>query len=183
MIIFRISICLRWLCELLTRWFHPVNLAYSIICTNEDKLLWMTRTKYLFAGPATPKCDRSPSHRPRNYSGNWGSDLSVLVPFCSPLSVLVVLMFLFALTTMQDAMIRWRRMSGFNALWIPGMDHAGIATQVCYASCCLISDTFQCIEHIYCFSKKKKTYILGPRPQYLSSAQVTFSWLFIAWYY
>ncbi|VAH05050.1 unnamed protein product [Triticum turgidum subsp. durum] len=29
-----------------------------------------------------------------------------------------------------DAMIRWRRMSGYNALWIPGMDHAGIATQL-----------------------------------------------------
>ncbi|XP_052134317.1 valine--tRNA ligase, mitochondrial 1-like [Oryza glaberrima] len=30
----------------------------------------------------------------------------------------------------EDAMIRWRRMSGYNALWVPGMDHAGIATQV-----------------------------------------------------
>ncbi|KAJ1694927.1 hypothetical protein LUZ63_011625 [Rhynchospora breviuscula] len=30
----------------------------------------------------------------------------------------------------QDAIIRWRRMSGYNALWVPGMDHAGIATQV-----------------------------------------------------
>ncbi|XP_057426797.1 valine--tRNA ligase, mitochondrial 1 isoform X2 [Lotus japonicus] len=30
----------------------------------------------------------------------------------------------------EDMMIRWRRMSGYNALWVPGMDHAGIATQV-----------------------------------------------------
>ncbi|XP_048325776.1 valine--tRNA ligase, mitochondrial 1 isoform X1 [Ziziphus jujuba] len=30
----------------------------------------------------------------------------------------------------QDTMIRWRRMSGYNVLWVPGMDHAGIATQV-----------------------------------------------------
>lgn len=30
----------------------------------------------------------------------------------------------------QDTIIRWRRMSGYNALWVPGMDHAGIATQV-----------------------------------------------------
>ncbi|RCV12837.1 hypothetical protein SETIT_2G299800v2 [Setaria italica] len=30
----------------------------------------------------------------------------------------------------EDAMIRWRRMSGYNALWVPGVDHAGIATQV-----------------------------------------------------
>ena len=31
--------------------------------------------------------------------------------------------------TIQDAVVRWRRMEGFNTLWIPGMDHAGIATQ------------------------------------------------------
>ncbi len=31
--------------------------------------------------------------------------------------------------TLQDIMIRWKRMSGFNALWLPGTDHAGIATQ------------------------------------------------------
>lgn len=31
--------------------------------------------------------------------------------------------------TLQDILIRWRRMSGFNAMWLPGTDHAGIATQ------------------------------------------------------
>lgn len=31
--------------------------------------------------------------------------------------------------TIQDTLIRWKRMSGFNALWLPGTDHAGIATQ------------------------------------------------------
>jgi valyl-tRNA synthetase len=30
---------------------------------------------------------------------------------------------------LQDIMIRFRRMQGYNALWMPGMDHAGIATQ------------------------------------------------------
>ncbi|CAH8349891.1 unnamed protein product [Eruca vesicaria subsp. sativa] len=29
----------------------------------------------------------------------------------------------------EDTIIRWKRMSGYNALWVPGMDHAGIATQ------------------------------------------------------
>ncbi|CAA2978052.1 Valine--tRNA ligase [Olea europaea subsp. europaea] len=29
----------------------------------------------------------------------------------------------------QDTIIRWRRMSGYNTLWVPGMDHHGIATQ------------------------------------------------------
>ena len=31
--------------------------------------------------------------------------------------------------TIQDILVRWRRMSGFNTLWLPGTDHAGIATQ------------------------------------------------------
>jgi valyl-tRNA synthetase len=31
--------------------------------------------------------------------------------------------------TVQDQLIRWKRMSGYNTLWIPGTDHAGIATQ------------------------------------------------------
>lgn len=31
--------------------------------------------------------------------------------------------------TMQDILIRWKRMHGFNTLWLPGTDHAGIATQ------------------------------------------------------
>jgi valyl-tRNA synthetase len=31
--------------------------------------------------------------------------------------------------TLQDVLIRWQRMMGKSALWMPGMDHAGIATQ------------------------------------------------------
>jgi len=31
--------------------------------------------------------------------------------------------------TLQDILIRWRRMQGCNVLWLPGTDHAGIATQ------------------------------------------------------
>jgi valyl-tRNA synthetase len=31
--------------------------------------------------------------------------------------------------TTQDALIRYKRMKGYEALWLPGMDHAGIATQ------------------------------------------------------
>ena len=31
--------------------------------------------------------------------------------------------------TLQDILIRWRRAQGYNALWMPGTDHAGIATQ------------------------------------------------------
>ena len=31
--------------------------------------------------------------------------------------------------TMQDLLVRWRRMQGRHAFWLPGTDHAGIATQ------------------------------------------------------
>jgi len=32
-------------------------------------------------------------------------------------------------STLQDILVRWMRMSGRNTLWVPGTDHAGIATQ------------------------------------------------------
>ncbi|MFL6258598.1 MAG: valine--tRNA ligase [Thermoanaerobaculia bacterium] len=33
-------------------------------------------------------------------------------------------------SSIQDLLTRWRRMQGYNALWLPGTDHAGIATQL-----------------------------------------------------
>lgn len=54
-------------------------------------------------------------------------------PFCiviPPPNVTGVLHMGHALTnTIQDILIRWRRMEGDNTLWLPGTDHAGIATQ------------------------------------------------------
>jgi len=32
--------------------------------------------------------------------------------------------------TLEDVLVRWKRMSGYNTLWLPGTDHAGIATQM-----------------------------------------------------
>src|SRR5882672_10445941 len=32
--------------------------------------------------------------------------------------------------TLQDILVRWRRMRGDDVLWLPGTDHAGIATQM-----------------------------------------------------
>ncbi|MES3036964.1 MAG: valine--tRNA ligase [Bdellovibrionota bacterium] len=60
-------------------------------------------------------------------------DLSRKPPFCiilPPPNVTGFLHMGHALDhTIQDLLIRWKRMSGFNALWLPGTDHAGIATQ------------------------------------------------------
>ena len=33
-------------------------------------------------------------------------------------------------STLQDILIRFKRMQGYAALWVPGTDHAGIATQI-----------------------------------------------------
>ena len=32
--------------------------------------------------------------------------------------------------TLQDILVRYKRMKGFDTLWVPGTDHAGIATQI-----------------------------------------------------
>ena len=37
-----------------------------------------------------------------------------------------------AMYTIDDIMVRWKRMQGYNATWIPGMDHAGFETQYVY---------------------------------------------------
>ncbi len=70
---------------------------------------WMS--KGLFgADPASPK----PSY-------------SIVIP---PPNVTGILHMGHALNnTVQDILIRWKRMSGYEALWMPGTDHAGIATQ------------------------------------------------------
>src|SRR4051812_24138325 len=52
---------------------------------------------------------------------------SIVIP---PPNVTGVLHMGHALTnTIQDILTRWRRMKGDNTLWLPGTDHAGIATQ------------------------------------------------------
>jgi valyl-tRNA synthetase len=31
--------------------------------------------------------------------------------------------------SVEDALVRWKRMCGEDVIWVPGLDHAGIATQ------------------------------------------------------
>ena len=61
------------------------------------------------------------------------NDVSTKPPFCiilPPPNVTGALHLGHALDhTIQDVLVRWKRMSGYNALWLPGTDHAGIATQ------------------------------------------------------
>ena len=39
--------------------------------------------------------------------------------------------------TLQDVLIRFKRMDGYNTLWLPGTDHAGIATQWVVSAACV----------------------------------------------
>ncbi len=56
-----------------------------------------------------------------------GTPYSVVIP---PPNVTGILHMGHALNqTIQDILVRWRRMRGYNTLWLPGTDHAGIATQ------------------------------------------------------
>ena len=58
---------------------------------------------------------------------NEESQFSILIP---PPNVTAPLHIGHALnSTLQDVLIRWHRMRGFTTLWMPGTDHAGIATQ------------------------------------------------------
>ena len=83
-------------------------------------------------------------YNPHNIEGKWyqfwleqgyfvadnglaGKPFSMVIP---PPNVTGMLHMGHALNnTLQDIITRYKRMAGFNALWVPGTDHAGIATQ------------------------------------------------------
>ena len=65
--------------------------------------------------------------RPVDASENDAEPFTVIMP---PPNVTGVLHLGHAVTlTIEDALVRWHRMLGEPALWLPGLDHAGIATQ------------------------------------------------------
>lgn len=86
----------------------------------------------------------SKSYDPKSVEGKWYSfweegsffkadpnsgkePYSIVIP---PPNVTGVLHMGHALVnTLEDILIRWKRMQGYEALWVPGTDHAGIATQ------------------------------------------------------
>jgi len=71
-------------------------------------------------------------------------------------------------STLQDTMIRFKRMQGFEALWVPGTDHAGIATQTVVERH-LVATTGkrradfsreEFLEHVWSWKKKSEKTIL-----------------------
>ena len=53
-------------------------------------------------------------------------------------------------STLQDILTRYKRMQGYSALWLPGTDHAGIATQIKVEEELLDNYLVQC-DHCYHF--------------------------------
>ncbi len=63
----------------------------------------------------------------KGHADTGGAPYCVVIP---PPNVTGILHMGHALNnTVQDVLVRWRRMQGRNVLWVPGTDHAGIATQ------------------------------------------------------
>jgi len=62
-------------------------------------------------------------------AGKTGKPFTVLMP---PPNANASLHAGHAMYTIDDIMVRWKRMQGFSAVWIPGMDHAGFETQFVY---------------------------------------------------
>jgi valyl-tRNA synthetase len=78
-------------------------------------------TRWLDAGLFTARADRSRRH------GGARDPFVIVMP---PPNVTAVLHMGHGLNnTVQDVIVRWRRMAGDETLWLPGTDHAGIATQ------------------------------------------------------
>ncbi len=66
---------------------------------------------YFHADAQTPKAPFSIAIPPPNVTGSLHMGHALFV-------------------TIQDVLIRWKRMCAYNAMWMPGTDHAGIATQM-----------------------------------------------------
>ncbi len=71
---------------------------------------WLEQ-RYFHADAQTPKAPYSIVIPPPNVTGSLHMGHALFV-------------------TLQDILIRWRRMGAYNAMWMPGTDHAGIATQM-----------------------------------------------------
>ncbi|MBY0529768.1 MAG: valine--tRNA ligase [Rhabdochlamydiaceae bacterium] len=71
--------------------------------------------------------------------------------------------------TLQDVLIRWKRMSGFEALWVPGTDHAGIATQTVVERQLIASENKrrkdfsreEFLSHVWKWKEQSQSKILG----------------------
>ncbi|XP_071050505.1 valine--tRNA ligase [Onthophagus taurus] len=88
-----------------------------------------TTAKKDFAAAYNPKLiEENADNSEYFYATNNGRKYSLILP---PPNITGILHLGHALAvTVEDVLVRWHRMRGFDTVWVPGMDHAGIATQV-----------------------------------------------------
>jgi valyl-tRNA synthetase len=85
--------------------------AYDPVAVEQKWYRFWLEQKYFHADAQTPKAPFSIVIPPPNVTGSLHMGHALFV-------------------TIQDILIRWRRMGAYNAMWLPGTDHAGIATQM-----------------------------------------------------
>ncbi len=84
--------------------------SYTPESVEQEKIIFWEENRFFIADPKTLK-----------------KTFSIVMP---PPNVTGILHMGHALVnTLQDIIVRWKRMMGFEVLWVPGTDHAGIATQ------------------------------------------------------
>uniref|UniRef100_A0A8D3D5W5 Valine--tRNA ligase, mitochondrial n=1 Tax=Scophthalmus maximus TaxID=52904 RepID=A0A8D3D5W5_SCOMX len=134
------------------------NVYFCFQVTEDKSVKWSEKQKIVYTAPTPPgtKKDTSlpfpPSYSPEFVESSWYQwwekegffnpeqhrSISKLKPFlCTTFSLCIpppnvtgTLHLGHALTVaVEDALVRWRRMQGYRVLWVPGCDHAGIATQ------------------------------------------------------
>ena len=109
---------------------HDLPKAYDPTAIEDHWAGYWVREK-LFA-VATPGIAADPSQRQTHESSaGQSADHSAFTILLPPPNVTGRLHMGHMLNqTEMDILTRWRRMSGRRALWVPGTDHAGIATQM-----------------------------------------------------
>jgi valyl-tRNA synthetase len=85
--------------------------AYDPVAVEQKWYRFWLEQRYFHGDAATPKAPFSIMIPPPNVTGALHMGHAIFV-------------------TIQDILIRWRRMGAYNAMWLPGTDHAGIATQL-----------------------------------------------------
>jgi valyl-tRNA synthetase len=105
---------------------HDLPKAYDPTAIEDHWAAYWVREK-LFEQP-TPKTASAPDQGPAGQASDAESSFVVLLP---PPNVTGYLHMGHMLEhTEIDILVRWRRMLGRKVLWVPGTDHAGIATQM-----------------------------------------------------
>ena len=85
--------------------------AYDPALVEQKWYRFWLEQRYFHADAQTPKAPFSIVIPPPNVTGSLHMGHALFV-------------------TIQDILTRWRRMGAYNAMWLPGTDHAGIATQL-----------------------------------------------------